>query len=182
MAEHPTLVVIRGNSSAGKSTVAHELQLAMGRGTANIGQDHFRRVVLREHDVPDGDNIELIASTARHCLAIDCHVILEGILFSGHYGPMLRSLVTEHRGPVHVFYLDVTLEESLRRHSGRALALEVPASMVREWYLPTDTLGIEGEVVVDADGTSEALLAVLRDHIGAVPVRHAPNPARFLQT
>ncbi|WP_107774548.1 AAA family ATPase [Nocardioides sediminis] len=180
MAEHPTLVVIRGNSAAGKSSVARELQLAMGRGTANIGQDHFRRVVLREHDVPGGDNIELIASTARHCLAIDYHVILEGIFFSGHYGPMLRSLVAQHRGPAHVFYLDVTLEESLRRHSGRALALEVPASRVRGWYVPTDTLGIDGEVVVDADVSMDAVLRVMRDHVGDVPPRHAPDPARFL--
>lgn len=74
------LIVIRGNSGAGKTTLARWLQLAMGRGTANIGQDHFRRVVLREHDLPDADNIGLIAQRARHCLAIGYHVILEGIL------------------------------------------------------------------------------------------------------
>ncbi|MGD7789618.1 zeta toxin family protein [Propionibacteriaceae bacterium Y1700] len=48
----PHLVIIRGNSASGKTTAARSLQLALGRGTANIGQDHFRRVVLREHDVP----------------------------------------------------------------------------------------------------------------------------------
>jgi predicted kinase len=180
MAEHPTLIVIRGNSAAGKSSVARELQLALGRGTANIGQDHFRRVVLREHDVPDGDNIGLIAGTARHCLAIGYHVIVEGILFSGHYGAMLRALVAEHHGPAHVFYLDVTLQESLQRHSGRPLALDVPASTLRDWYVPTDTLGIDGEVVVDASTSIDAVLRVLHDHIGVVPPRHVPDPARFL--
>lgn len=180
MAAHPTLIVIRGNSAAGKSSVARELQLALGRGTANIGQDHFRRVVLREHDVPDGDNIDLIAATARHCLAIGYHVIVEGILFSGHYGAMLHALVAEHRGPAHVFYLDVTLRESLRRHSGRPLALEVPASALRDWYVSADTLGIDGEVVVDADVPMDVVLGVLHDHIGVVPPRYVPDPARFL--
>ena len=179
-AEHPTLIVIRGNSAAGKSSVARELQLAMGRGTANIGQDHFRRVVLREHDVPDGDNIGLIAGTARHCLSIGYHVIVEGILFSGHYGAMLRALVAEHRGPTHVFYLDVTLEQSMRRHAARPLALEVPASTLRDWYVRTDTLGIDGEVVVDADVSMDAMLRVMRYHVGDVPPRHVPDPARFL--
>lgn len=75
------LILIRGNSASGKTTLARELQMAMGRGTANIGQDHFRRVVLREHDVRGGDNIELIALATRHCLDIGYHVILEGLLF-----------------------------------------------------------------------------------------------------
>jgi uridine kinase len=71
------LILIRGNCASGKTSLARELQVAMGGGTANIGQDHFRRVVLREHDVPGGDNIELIALAARHCLQIGYHVICE---------------------------------------------------------------------------------------------------------
>ncbi len=101
IAQH--LILIRGNSASGKTSLARELQLAMGRGTANIGQDHFRRVILREHDVADGCNIDFIALAVRHCLAIGYHVILEGILFSGHYGDMLRSLLDEHHGPRSVF-------------------------------------------------------------------------------
>lgn len=53
------LVVIRGNSGSGKTALARDLQLAMGRGTANIGQDYVRRVILREHDRPGGNNIGL---------------------------------------------------------------------------------------------------------------------------
>lgn len=101
------LIVLRGNAASGKTTLARELQLAMGRGTANIGQDHFRRVVPRERDVPNGDNIELIAATAQHCLAAGYHVILEGIFVSEHYGTMLGSLLEAHQGTTHVIYLDV---------------------------------------------------------------------------
>ncbi len=71
----------------------------MGRGTANIGQDHLRRVVLGEHDVPGGDNIELISQTARFCLARGYNVILEGILAAGHYRNMVTELITGHDGP-----------------------------------------------------------------------------------
>ena len=48
--------------------------------------------------------------------------MLEGILFSGKYGPMIASLLDAHRGATHVFYLDVSFEETLRRHATRAQA------------------------------------------------------------
>jgi len=166
------LIVIRGNSGAGKTTLARGLQFAMGRGTANIGQDHFRRVVLREHDLPDGDNIGLIAQTARHCLAIGYHVILEGILYSGHYRSMLCELVSGHPGPVHVFYLDVTLDETLRRHAGGPLAADVAPERLSEWFQAHDVLGVPGEVVLDANQPSQDTLAALREHIGPV----TPHP------
>jgi hypothetical protein len=63
--------------------------------------------VLREHDVPNGDNIGFMANAAQYCLRIGYHTILEGILPSDHYGSMLRELVQSHPGRSHVFYLNV---------------------------------------------------------------------------
>ncbi|WP_051080244.1 AAA family ATPase [Demetria terragena] len=181
MAEPQHLVVIRGNSASGKSSLARELQLAMGRGTANVGQDHLRRIVLREHDVPNGDNITLISETVRFCLRIGYHVIVEGILFSEHYGDMLRNLIAEHDGQRHVFYLDVSLSETLRRHASRPLASEVTADTLCQWYVPDDVLGIPGEVVLDGDQTPhlQGLVDMVSEHIGPVLPRDPGMGARF---
>lgn len=176
----PRLVILRGNSGSGKTTLAQRLQLALGRGTANIGQDHFRRVVLREHDVRGGDNIEFIANSARCCLRIGYHVILEGILIADHYGEMLRELIDGHGGPSHVFYLDVPLEETLRRHEGRPMRLDVPPDRLREWYVPRDVLGVAGEVVIDGTRDMETTLAAIVARIGPVPTRPDRDGARFL--
>ena len=54
------LVVLRGNSGSGKSTTARTLRERLGRGTAWVEQDHLRRILLRERDVPGGVNIGLI--------------------------------------------------------------------------------------------------------------------------
>jgi len=178
-AEGLRLIVVRGNSASGKSTLARELQLAMGRGTANIGQDHFRRIVLREHDIPHGDNITLIEQTAQHCLALGYHVIVEGILVAEHYGSMLRGLIASHLGPHHIFYLDVSLEETLKRHAGRALSGEVDAAKLREWYVPFDVLAVPGEVVLDNNANLIALNAVL-EHVGPVAPRDVHGSSRFL--
>ncbi|WP_202817597.1 AAA family ATPase [Kribbella sp. ALI-6-A] len=170
-------MIIRGNSAAGKSTLALDLQRALGPGTANVGQDHLRRVILREHDVPNGDNIDFVDQTVRYCAGIGYHVILEGILYSPHYGSMLRRLIAEHRGPTHVFYLDVPLEETLRRHEGRPMT--VTAEKLREWYNPLDLLGVPGEITVDGRYGVRETLAFVLDRIGPVsPAR--PDSARFL--
>lgn len=174
------LVIIRGNSATGKTTLARELQLALGRGTANIGQDHFRRIVLREHDVAGGDNIDLIEHTVRYCLSIGYHVVLEGILIASHYGTMLRELLEDHSGWSHVYYLEVPLEETLRRHEGRSLRAEVSPEKLREWHVPGDLLDVPGEVALDGSATVEELVALMTTDIGPVRARSALDRARFL--
>ncbi len=54
------LIVIRGNSGAGKTTVAKALCDAHGPGAAWVSQDLIRRLILRERDRPGGANIGLI--------------------------------------------------------------------------------------------------------------------------
>lgn len=174
------LIVLRGNSGAGKTTVARRLQLAMGRGTANIGQDHFRRIVLREHDVPGAANIAFIAQSARYCVSIGYHVILEGIFYSEHYGDMLRELILTHRGPSHVFYLDVPLEETLRRHEGRPMRAEVEPDKLREWYVADDVLNVPGEVILNETGNVESTTRLILDRIGKVRPKPAVDAGRFL--
>jgi hypothetical protein len=161
--------------------VAGALQRALGPGTALVGQDHLRRVVLREHDVPGGDNIGLIAHTVRHCLGIGYDVVLEGILVGAHYAAMVQQLVESHVGASHVFYLDVPLDETLRRHQGRPLRDEVSADRLRSWFVPHDVLGLPGEVVLDGRGEVADVLASVLERLGPV-VRPTPRGghARFL--
>ncbi|SDF22207.1 AAA domain-containing protein [Blastococcus aurantiacus] len=175
----PHLIVLRGNSASGKTTIAAALQRALGRGTANIGQDHFRRVVLREHDTPGADNIGLIAHTIRYCTGRSYNVIAEGIFVADHYRDMLREVIAEHPGPTHVFYLDVPLEETVRRHMARPLGTELPVDKLREWYVPSDTLGVPGEVVLDGAADLATTVQSIRDVIGPVPTRPAAAGARF---
>ena len=176
----PHLIVLRGNSACGKSTVAARLQRELGRGTANIGQDHFRRVVLREHDAPQADNIGLIEHTIRYCVDIGYNVIVEGVFLAEHYRDMLCGVIAEHEGPTHVIYLDVPLEETLRRHRARPLGAEVSADRLRDWYVPSDTLGVPGEIVLDGTTDVEHAVETIRRAIGPVPTRGDVAGARFL--
>lgn len=51
------LIVLRGNSASGKSSVAAAVRERYSRGVALVSQDTLRREVLRERDVPGGAHI-----------------------------------------------------------------------------------------------------------------------------
>lgn len=104
----------------------------------------------------------------RYCAALGHHVILEGILFAKYYRPMLSLVIAGHHGPSHVFYVDVPLEETLRRHATRPLVADVPADKMRDWYVPGDTLGLPGETVLDGTADLDAMLDAIRARIGPV--------------
>ena len=155
-----TLVILRGNSASGKSTVARRVQRSLPRGrVAVIGQDHLRRELLWEHDVTNGDTAGLILATARHCLGIGRITVVEGIFGSERYGEMFEELLAEHDGPSLVYYLDVSLEETLRRHAGKTIGGEVPASEVASWYREHDVLGAPGEQVLGEELSEDAMVA-----------------------
>ena len=158
-----TLVVIRGNSGSGKSTIARQLQLGYGRGCALIEQDYLRRKILRELDRPGGIAPDFIEHTARFALDHGYHVVLEGILHRTRYGPMLDRLRTDHVGPTYVFYLDVSFEETVRRHATRPQSADYTPEQMYTWYSPGDQLGGPGEhTVPETSSEAETLAFVVR--------------------
>ncbi|MGW2697541.1 kinase [Streptomyces sp. NPDC001296] len=157
------LVILRGNSASGKSSVAAGLRARYGRGIALVSQDTLRRDVLRERDVPGGANIGLIDLTVRHALEHGFHTVLEGMLYVAHYGVMLAGLLADHPGRTHCFYLHVPFEETLLRHATKPIAHEVGEGQLRSWYRPLDLLPGDVEAVVPAaSGLSDTIDLVMR--------------------
>jgi ABC-type phosphate/phosphonate transport system ATPase subunit len=149
------LIVIRGNSGSGKSSTARTLRDLGGRGVALVEQDYLRRIVLREHDVPDGANIGLIAQTVRYALHHEYHVILEGILYTAHYEAMLEALVRDHRGEAYHYYFDISFEETVRRHTESPRAGDFTPAQMRAWYIERDLLRFTNERVIPESATLE---------------------------
>ena len=88
------LIIIRGNSGSGKTTVARALQRRFGDHSMLISQDMVRREILH---VKGEKNMlalplmqELVAYGRDHCEI----TILEGILTSQWYEPLFDSAKT----------------------------------------------------------------------------------------
>jgi len=155
------LIVIRGNSGSGKSTVARQLRLRYGRGCALVEQDYLRRIVLREPDDPGGLAPAFIEHTVRFALDHRYHVILEGILRTDHYADAMARLWEAHRGRTSLYYLDVSFEETVRRHATRPQASEFTAADMRAWYRTSDHLGFGDEHVVPESASTEEAIAFI---------------------
>ncbi|GAB7044543.1 MULTISPECIES: AAA family ATPase [Catenuloplanes] len=176
-----TLVVIRGNSASGKTTAAREVRARYGRGAALIEQDYLRRVLLREHDIGgiDAAAPAVITATARAALEHGYHAIVEGMLIASRYATALRELIAGHRGPSHVFYLDVSLPETLRRHRGKDGLAGVTDEDLRSWYTERDLLGVPTETVIDESSTFEdTVTTILRESGLATAPQLAACPTR----
>lgn len=143
------LIILRGNSGSGKSTVAMALRerSTAGRKIALVEQDYLRRHILKEKECDNGDNIGLIRQTVEYALANNYDVILEGILYEPRYGSMIASLI--RLADLHwVYYFDVSFEETLRRHSTKRNAHEFGEEEMRAWYKDDDRLGYDGEIII----------------------------------
>jgi predicted kinase len=149
------LIVIRGSSGSGKSTLAAALQRELGWPTAILGQDHFRRTIHRECEgeggVADGvEHVALLEAAARHCLAAGQHVVVEGILRSSVYAPMLRR-IADAAADARFHAFDLPFEETARRHATRPQSGQFGPEQMREWYRGWDPLPFvaEGRITVD---------------------------------
>src|SRR5699024_346939 len=78
MTSAPVLVILRGNSASGKSTIARKVQHHLPQGRiAVIGQDSVRPDVLWEEGAKPVATIALTELMVHHCLSQGRTVILE---------------------------------------------------------------------------------------------------------
>ena len=161
------LIVLRGNSGSGKSSVARALRERYGYGLAWVEQDYLRRTLLREHDVEGGKNIGLIETNVRYCLGAGYVTVLEGILHAKHYAPMLSHLHTDFGGQW--YYFDLPFEETVRRHATRSQATEFGPEQMRDWYKERDLLPFVNETVISSEQTLTQTVDTILQKLHSTP-------------
>ncbi|MGT2949970.1 AAA family ATPase [Streptococcus cuniculi] len=140
-----TLVIIRGNSGSGKTSLAQALQNHYGRKTLVISQDNVRRTMLKEKVEPGNLSISLTETIARFGYAEDLLVIVEGFYETEIYGEMLADLRTLFAPRVFAYYYDLPFEETVKRHATRAKQADFTAADMKRWWIEKDYLGWEEE-------------------------------------
>ncbi|MHA6761746.1 AAA family ATPase [Streptacidiphilus sp. PAMC 29251] len=180
--EASRLVVLRGNSGSGKTSIAAGIRARFGRGVAVVSQDVIRRGVLQGQDVANGANIGLIDLVARYSLEQGFHVVVEGILSAARYETMLTALLQDHSGVSHCYYLDIPFEETLTRHATKPNANDFGADEMRSWYRPLDLLTTGVEQIIPAASSLRASVEQILDDTGLLPHPIAPRPGRAATT
>ena len=159
------LIVIRGNSGSGKSSVAAAVRASRPDGTvAVIGQDVIRRDLLGTGDDVGGHAPVVIDYLARLLLDRGFDLVLEGILNADWYSEVLTRLAHDHRGLTCCYLYDLTFEETVRRHQTKPIAHAFGADEMRKWWRGCQPVeGLSEHRVTDSETLDVTVNRVLKD-------------------
>lgn len=133
------LIVIRGNSGAGKSTVAEALRKSLPSSVI-VSQDTIRREILNVKDVPGNLSIGLLKEIINYSDDKCNFIILEGILKRSIYENMLYELAINFRSRIFFYYIDLSLSDTIIRHQSRGKSVLFGDDSMSRWYLKCDYL------------------------------------------
>lgn len=142
------LIIIRGNSGSGKTTVAKELQKRFGRNTMLISHDMIRIQML---NAKDPEALPLITELLKYGRNHSDITILEGILPADVYKPLFDTAVAVYGANIYAFYYDLTFEETLSRHSTKPNREDFGEREMRRWWREKDYIGTIHETAISAE-------------------------------
>ena len=100
------LVILRGNSGSGKTTVARALQRKIGFNTMLISQDEIRRNMLWVKDGIDTKALPLMIELLKYGNEHSDIVILEGIMYDEWYNPLFNVANELYGANVYSYYFN----------------------------------------------------------------------------
>ena len=159
------LVILRGNSGSGKSTVAKELQSMLGNNTMLISQDMVRREILKVSDGKDTKALPLLKQLLRYGYDHSEVVILEGIMVADWYRPLFELAVSLYGEDVYAYYFDLPFEETVKRHKTRSKAGSFGEEAMREWWVEKDYSDVLNESMIPEELSKENIVQMILNHI-----------------
>ncbi len=159
------LIIIRGNSGSGKTTIAKQLQKKLGHNTMLISQDVVRREMLY---VKDGEKPKV--EELLFCLAMygkkNCDtVIMEGIFNSKWYSNLFEKLLNEFQDRIFAFYFDIPFEETLKRHQTKKESNEFGEEEMRKWWNEKDLLKFIPEELLGKELKEDEIINLIYEKI-----------------
>ena len=162
------LIILRGNSGSGKTTIAKELQNRFGSNTMLISQDVIRRDMLK---VKDGENTQALPLMKELLIYGSNHsnvVILEGIMYADWYKPLFELAVKLYGTEVYAYYFDLTFEETLKRHQTKPNCHEFGEEAMRRWWREKDFSDVLHEVTITDEENMESIVTEIVDTVSNV--------------
>lgn len=154
----PRLILLRGNSGSGKTTVARALQRRFGQNTMLISQDAVRRDMLRAKDGENTPALPLLTALLEYGAAHSGTTILEGILRADWYRPLLVRAAELYGENLYAYYFDLSFEETLRRHQTKPNRAEFGEKELRDWWREKDFSDALQEQILPPEKNAEEIV------------------------
>jgi predicted kinase len=148
------LIIIRGPSGVGKSTVAQALMKRTKRPAVLVDLDYYRFGFVNPPRPDHGLEYEMSGSDVLICLRLGFDVIFDGNFTADAHDPFLERLFQAHPRENYLFYLDASLPETLLRHETKSYT-RISADKMCEVYKYASPTGRKEEVVIPESSSLE---------------------------
>ncbi|MDD6146171.1 MAG: zeta toxin family protein [Oscillospiraceae bacterium] len=146
------LIIIRGNSGSGKTTVAKKLQEEFGSNTMLISSDMVRLEMLNVRGVQGAiQSKDLMIQLLRYGRRHSEITILEGILPTDDYQELFEAAVEEYEENIFAYYYDIPFEETLLRHQTKPDHDRFGEIEMKRWWREKDYLDIISETKLNKE-------------------------------
>ena len=137
------LIILRGNSGSGKTSVAKALQEKFGPNTMLISHDMIRMNILHVWGAVGIEKSRpLLIELLKYGRQNSEITILEGILDSNEYYLLFETAVKEYGENIFAYYYDLPFEETLKRHSTKPNRNDFGENDMRRWWREKDYLSL----------------------------------------
>ena len=159
------LIILRGNSGSGKTTVAKELQKKFGYNTMPISQDEIRRNILWVKDGIDTKALPLMIELLKYGYEHSDIVILEGIMYEEWYNLLFKVANELYGSNVYAYYFDLSFEETVRRHNTRNR--EFGEKDMRRWWREKDFSSVLREQSITCEMDTDSIVEKIYSDLNA---------------
>jgi adenylate kinase family enzyme len=158
------LVILRGNSGSGKSTIAKALFEQAKEPTALIEQDHYRFTFKPAGGTLNSKTIhKMIKANVLIALSENYDVILEGIFNVKSWKVIFDEIFEIHPKNNFIFYFDISFEETIKRHRTKPNKDEWSEKDMKDWYNSKDFMNYDFEYVIEEKSTKNETIKKIKE-------------------
>ncbi len=160
------LIILRGNSGSGKTTVAKVLQAKLGPNTMLISHDMVRIQILNTSSRMGVEkSLPLMMELMKYGRKHSDVTIIEGILPVKDYKDLFDAAVQEFGDNICACYYDLPFEETVLRHSTKPNRGDFGEEDMRRWWLEKDFLPQIKEKILTKEMDLEAAVSLILSDI-----------------
>lgn len=155
------LIILRGNSGSGKSTVAKSLQQHFGLHTLMISQDNISRDMIFALEGHDEDAKPLMMTILKFGHE-NCEIsIMDGIYKKSKYDDLLRLAKELYADEIYAYYFDLPFEETLKRHQTRWKRDRFGEDEMKRWWSDRDFIGFISEKIITKELSKDEIVNMI---------------------
>jgi adenylate kinase family enzyme len=161
------LIILRGNSGSGKSTVAKALFEQVTKPAVLIEQDYYRFIFKPAGGTLNSKTIhKMIKANVLAALKDNYDLILEGIFNVKSWKVIFDEIFEIHPKDNFIFYFDISFGETIKRHRTKPNKDEWSEADMKDWYNPRDFMGYEFEYVIEEKSSKNEIIKKIKKTAG----------------